>query len=210
MKLLDALQWRYAAKRMSGKRIESEKINLIIEAVRLSPSSMGLHPYHLIMIDDKKLKEDVKAVAYNQPQLTEASHLMIFAAWDNYTEERINNYITNSDTIRELPDGFSDPYRARLRKDLLQKDQAYNFEHITRQAYIGLGMALAAAAELSIDSTPMEGFENKKLDELLHLPSLGLRSLIILPLGYRDEENDYNLKWKKVRPKRDDFALWMQ
>lgn len=207
MDLIDALNWRYATKRMIKKPVEDKKVEQIIEAVRLSPSSLGLHPYHLILITDKKLKEKIKPVAYDQAQIVEASHILIFAGWDNYTEERINNYINMSDKIRELPKGFSDPYREKLKKSLLQKDEHNNFEHISRQAYIGLGVAIAAAATLHVDSIPMEGFKNEVLDELLGLKKMHLKSLVILPLGYRDEKEDYNFKWKKVRPYKDDFVI---
>lgn len=210
MEILNALNWRYAAKRMSGKKVEDEKIAQIVEAIRLSPSSLGLHPYHLLLISDQKTKEKIRAVAHNQPQITEASHLIIFAGWDNYTLERIDSYIKNSEEIRHLPEGFSEPFRKRLKNSLLTQEETINFSHIARQAYIGLGLGLAAAAELQIDSTPIEGFENKDLDELLNLSSLHLKSLVILALGYRDEENDYNLKWKKVRPQTEDFVIEMK
>ena len=139
--------------------------------------------------------------------IAHCSPLLVFAAWDKYTEERIDdiyNYITDE---RGLPRGRFGSYTAKLKALYLPQTAEENFAHTARQAYIGLGMALAQAAELKVDSTPMEGFDNDALDELLGLRSKGLRSVVIMPIGYRDTTNDWLVKMKKVRIPKEDFVI---
>src|ERR671929_1624773 len=100
MELINALKWRYATKRMNGKKVPQEKIDNILEATRLSASSMGLQPYTILVVENEELKKKIQPAAFNQPQITEASHLLIFAAWDNVTEEQVADYINNIAEVR--------------------------------------------------------------------------------------------------------------
>jgi nitroreductase / dihydropteridine reductase len=205
MDLFNALQWRYATKRMNGNIVPQEKVDYVLDAARLAPSSSGLQPFEIIVISDKELLEKVKPAAMNQPQITEASHLLVFAAWDNYTTERINEVFTRMNAERGLPDAATDDYRNMLIGIYTQRPASENFNHAARQAYISLGVALIAAADQQVDATPMEGFNNDALDELLGLNAKGLKSAVIMTLGYRDTANDWLVNLKKVRTPKEQF-----
>ena len=208
--LIQKLQWRYATKKMNPlKAVPAEKVERILEAARLAPTSSGLQPYEIIVVTSKELRERIKPIAWNQGQITDCSHLLVFAAWDNYTPERINAMFELVNEQRGSTSEAWENYRKMLLSNYPGRDPQVNFEHAARQAYIGLGAALIAAAFEEVDSTPMEGFDPKALDEILGLKSRGLRSVAILPLGYREEENDWLVNLKKVRRPRDEFITDM-
>jgi nitroreductase len=141
--------------------------------------------------------------------VTDGSHVLVFAVWDNYTAERINTMFDLVNTERGFVSEGWENYRKLLLNAYPERDAQLNFEHAARQAYIGLGTALIAAAEEGVDSTPMEGFDAAAMDAILGLPERGLRSVVILPLGYRDEVNDWLVNLKKVRRPRADFITEM-
>ncbi|UIR57179.1 nitroreductase family protein [Sphingobacterium sp. SRCM116780] len=207
MSLLEDLKWRYATKKMNGTPVSQEKIDYIIEAARLAPTSSGLHPYKVIEISNPELKAKIQPVAYGQSQIVDSSHLLIFAAYDEYTKDRVDAPFAQQAEERGLPAGFADDYKNNLFANISKQTKEQHFNHAARQAYIGFGLALAAAAEQKVDATPMEGFVNAQLDELLELDKLGLKSVTILALGYRDEENDWLVNLKKVRPNHEDFII---
>jgi nitroreductase len=198
MSIIDALNWRYATKRMSGKIIPGEKLETILKAISLAPSSLGLQPYAVIVVENRELLEKIKPAANMQPQITEASALLVFAAWDNLTQERIDAYINRISIVRNV----AEDSMVRIKEVLetqLKNTAEQNFSWNSKQAYIALGIGLVAAAEENIDSTPMEGFNHEQLDKILGLQEKGLRSAVLLALGYRDAPNDYLVKLKKVR-----------
>lgn len=203
MSIIPALQWRYATKKMNGEKVSQDKINSIIEAARLAPTSTGLQPFELIVITNQQLKEKIKPLAYNQSQITDCSHLIVFAAWSYYDINKLNYYFDFYEAERDLPKGFSDSYKVNVTKQLTAMTLERQFEHAARQAYIALGMALTEAGTLEVDSIPMEGFVNHELDKLLQLEEKGLKSVVILPIGYRDAENDWQSELKKVRKTTD-------
>lgn len=207
MNLIENLQWRYATKKMNGEIVEQSKIDHIIEAARLAPTSSGLHPFKIIAIQNPEIKQQIQPIAFGQSQIVDASHLLVFAAYDEYTPERVSAVFSQQEIERNLPPGSSDDYKNQLLARFQAQSKQQHFEHAARQAYIGFGMAIAAAAELRVDATPMEGFDNAELDRLLGLPELGLRSVTILALGYRDSQNDWLVSLKKVRIPRTDFLI---
>lgn len=205
--LLQKLQWRYATKKMNpAKAVPREKVERIIEAVRLAASSSGLQPYEIILVTNPQVREKIRPIAWNQAQVTDGSHLLVFAAWDNYTPERINTMFDLVNDERGFTSEGWENYRQQLLANYPKRSAEENFQHAARQAYIGLGTALIAAAEEEVDSTPMEGFDSAALDELLDLRSRGLRSVVIMPLGYRADEGDWLVNLKKVRRSRSDFV----
>ena len=208
MALLDDLKWRYATKKYDPtKKVAQADVDKIIEAARLAPTSSGLQQFRVIDITNQGLKDKIVAIAGDQQVVADCSHLLVFAVWDKYTEERIDgqfDYITDE---RELPRGRMSSYTDRLKKMYLNQTEKENFVHTARQAYIGFGMAIAQAAELKVDCTPMEGFSTDALDELLDLRPKGLRSVLLLPLGYRDAENDWLVNMKKVRKPKEEFVI---
>jgi len=205
MGILENLNWRYATKKMNGTIVPQDKVDIILEAARLAPSSSGLQPYEIIVISNKELLEKIKPVANGQTQITDCSHLLVFAAWDTYTEDRINVVFKRHSTERNMPESVSDAYRMMLIGAYPKRPADVNYTHAAKQAYISLGIAMAAAAELKVDATPMEGFNYDGLDELLGLKEKGLRTAVILPLGYRDEVNDWLVKLKKLRTPKERF-----
>jgi len=206
MQVLENLNWRYATKSMNGTPVPQEKVDYILDAIRLSASSSGLQPYEILVITDQEVKEKIKPIAWNQSQITDASHVLVFAAWENYTPERINGVFKYNNEQRNLPDSVTDDYRNMLLTSYTAKSAEENFTHAAKQAYIALGTALIAAAEQEVDSTPMEGFDPAALDEILDLKSKGLRSVVVLPLGYRNEEGDWLVNMKKVRTPKEKFV----
>ncbi|WP_219137127.1 NAD(P)H-dependent oxidoreductase [Janthinobacterium sp. UMAB-60] len=204
--LLETLQWRYATKKMDpAKTVPQDKVERILEAVRLTASSSGLHPYEVFVVTNPALREQIKPHAWNQSQVTDASHLLVFAAWDNYTVERINARFDLVNTVRGFKNEGWEAYRQQILATYPQRDAETNYQHAARQAYIGVGTALIAAAQEKVDSTPMEGFDPAKVDEILGLREKGLRSVVMLPLGYRADEGDWLVDLKKVRPSREQF-----
>ena len=201
--LVDHLNWRYATKKMDPtKVVPTEKIDAIIEAIRLTPTSSGTQPFELIVVTNPELRSEIAKAAYGQAQITEGSHLLVFAAWDNYTAERIDEVVRLNTAARgNLP--TLQAYYDNLKASYLHRDPQINHAHAARQAYIALGVALVAAAEQEVDSTPMEGFNPDAVDALLGLNERGLRSVVLLPLGYRDTASDWLLPMRKVRKPRD-------
>ena len=206
MELLDALQWRYASKKMNGKQVPEEKIERILEAIRLAPSSMGLQPYTVLVIKDAELKKQILPIANNQQQVVDASHLLVFAAWDNITPEQVDEYINLTAETRKMPVENLVQFKAAL-LNIAARPAEENFTWAARQSYIAFATAIAAAAEEHVDATPMEGFNNAALDSLLGLKEKGLRSITLLPLGYRDVENDWLATSPKVRREKEKLFL---
>ena len=206
MELLDKLNWRYAAKAMNGKTVPQEKIDNIIEAARLAPTSSGLQPFEIIVITNKELKEKIKAVAWNQSVITDCSHLLVFAAWDTYTEERINKMFDLTNEIRGFKNEGWENYRQMLLSEYPQKPAEENFNHAAKQAYIAFSQSIIAAAYENVNATPLEGFDPVALDEILGLKAKGLRSTVLLPIGYRDTDNDWLVNLVKVRKSTEDLV----
>ncbi|WP_445425909.1 NAD(P)H-dependent oxidoreductase [Alishewanella sp. HL-SH06] len=205
---LELLNWRYATKKMKPDAIvPTEKLDIILESIRLSASSSGLQPYQVLVVTDDALKAQIRKVAWDQSQVTDCSHLLVFAAWDNYTPERINMMFDLVNEQRGFKNEGWEAYRQKLLAYYPQRPAEQNFEHAARQAYIGLGSALIAAAEQEVDSTPMEGFEPEHVDRILGLGELGLKSVILLPLGYREAGADWLVDLKKVRRDSADFLI---
>ncbi len=205
MSLIENLEWRYATKKMNGVPVPQEKVDIILEAARLAPTSSGLQPFEILVITNPELKQKIRAIANDQSQITDASHVLVFAAWDDLDAKRINDMFLYTTRERGLPDDRMDSYKNFLLSIYGSKTAEENFQATARQAYIGFGIAIAAAAEQRVDATPMEGFDAAALDQLLNLKEKGLRSVTLLPLGYRDAENDWLHGMKKVRKPKEQF-----
>lgn len=209
MNILESLNWRYATKAMNGKIVPQDKVELIMNATLLCPTSSGLQPFEVFLISNKLLKEKISPIAHNQSVIMQSSHLMVFAAWDSYTKERVNKHFSYINKRRNMPDSTTDDYRKMLLDLFSKQTEEQHFEHAAKQSYIGLGFALFTAAKEKVDSTPMEGFDSKKLDELLGLKKKGLKSTCILALGYRDNEKDWLVKLEKIRKPMSEFVTVM-
>lgn len=206
MNLLERLNWRYATKAMNGQTVPQQKIDNIIEAARLAPTSSGLQPFELFVVTNPELKEKIKAASYNQSVVTDCSHLLVFAAWDTYTPERINKMFDLVNEQRGFTNEGWENYRKSLLSNYPAKPAEENFQHAAKQAYIAFGLAITAAAFEEVDATPMEGFDAASVDAILGLKEKGLRSVVLLPLGYRDATKDWLVNLPKVRKGKADFV----
>lgn len=206
MELLDKLNWRYAAKAMNGKKVPQEKIDNIIEAARLAPTSSGLQPFEIIVVKNQAVKEAIRPVSWNQSVITDCSHLLVFAAWDTYTEERINKMFDLTNEVRGFKNEGWENYRQMLLGSYPQKDTEENFNHAAKQAYIAFSAAIIAASYEGVDATPLEGFEPTEVDKILGLDKKGLKSCVMLPIGYRDTDSDWLVSLKKVRKSTEDLV----
>lgn len=204
--VIQHLNWRYATKSYdASKKVDDEKLNRILEAIRLAPTSSGLQPFEVFVVKNPELRAKIREVAWNQPQVTDASHLLVFAAWDNITPERIDSMFDYTNEVRGFKNEGWEAYRKQLQGIVAARGDVANFDAAARQAYIGLGVALVAAAAEGVDSTPMEGFDPAAVDQILSLKERKLRSVVILPLGYRQPDTDWLVNLKKVRRPREQF-----
>lgn len=207
MDLIERLNWRYAAKKLDpARKVPEEKVSRILEAARLAPTSSGLQPYEILVVTNSALRERIKPVAWNQGQVTDCSHLLVFAAWDDYTPERINSMFDLTNTVRGIKNEGWENYRQTLLAGYPPRGSEVNHEHAARQAYIGMMAAIMAAAFEEVDCTPMEGFDPSAVDEILNLRQRGLRSVLMLPLGYREADKDWLVNLKKVRRPMEQFV----
>ncbi|WP_281856789.1 NAD(P)H-dependent oxidoreductase [Litoreibacter halocynthiae] len=204
--LNDLLNWRYATKKMDpSKAVPQDKVDAIVEAIRMAPTSSGTQPFELIVVTNPDIRSKIAEAAGGQAQITDGSHVLVFAAWDNYTAERIDNVVDLNVAARgDLP--MLHAYYDNLKANYLPREVEVNYAHAARQAYIALGVALIAAAEQEVDSTPMEGFDPDAVDTILGLKERGLRSVVLMPLGYRAETGDWLLPMEKVRKSRDSIV----
>jgi nitroreductase/dihydropteridine reductase len=209
MELLDKLKWRYAAKAMNGQKVSQDKIDSIIEAASLAPTSSGLQPFEIMIVTNQEIKAKIKEIGWKQSVITDCSHLLVFAAWDTYTAERINKMFDLTNDIRGFKNEGWENYRQMLLSSYPQKDSEENFQHAARQAYVAFSQSLAAAAFEEVDSTPIEGFDPDACDKILGLREKGLRSCVILALGYRDSENDWLVNLTKVRKSKEDLVTYI-
>ncbi|MGO4821252.1 MULTISPECIES: nitroreductase family protein [unclassified Flavobacterium] len=206
MELLDKLKWRYAAKAMNGEKVSQDKVDRILEAAILAPTSSGLQPFEIMVVTNQEIKEQIRAIGWNQSVITDCSHLLVFAAWDTYTADRINTMFDLTNEVRGFKNEGFENYRQMLLNSYPQKDAEVNFQHAARQAYIAFSQAIAQAAFEGVDTTPIEGFDPDALDQILNLREKGLRSCVILPLGYRDADNDWLANLVKVRKSKEDMV----
>ena len=206
MSFIEKLNERYATKAMNGKVVPQEKIDTILEAIRLAPTSSGLQPFEVFVITNAEVKAQIREVAWNQPQVTDCSHLLVFAAWDHYTADRINHMFDLTNEIRGFKNEGWENYRKMLLDGYPHRDPKENFEHAARQTYIALMAGMTQAVYEGVDCTPMEGFDPAALDKILDLKSKNLKSTVILPIGYRDAEKDWLVNLIKVRKPMDELV----
>ncbi|MCF8326449.1 MAG: NAD(P)H-dependent oxidoreductase [Leadbetterella sp.] len=204
MSLINDLNWRYAAKKMNGKSISDEQLNMVLTAINLSASSYGLQPYKVMVVSKPETKLKLQEAAFGQLQVGSSSHVLILTVPLKMTEEYIQNYISLIAEERAIPTGFLDEFKKTLETTIVALPTDVQQIWATKQAYISLGTALIAAANQKIDACPMEGFDAAKFDEILNLTEKGFKSVVMLVLGFRDEKDTY-ANFKKVRKAKEDL-----
>ncbi|WP_257666884.1 NAD(P)H-dependent oxidoreductase [Parapedobacter tibetensis] len=190
MYLLENLKWRYATKKFDPTRkVSGEDLGKIKEAIQLSASSYGFQLYKVLIIENKKIREALKKASWNQSQITDASHLMVFCNFSTVAYEHIESF----SYLKAKTHGFSPEkvknYATGLMEALNGKSEIELAQWTAKQTYLALGNLLAACAELKIDACPMEGFQPEAYNEILGLTSLGLNAAVIAPIGYRSAED---------------------
>ncbi|MDD5151112.1 MAG: NAD(P)H-dependent oxidoreductase [Flavobacterium sp.] len=204
---LDNQNWRYATKKFnSTKKITTEDLNTLKEAIRLSSSSYGLQPYKVIIVENPELRAKLQPASWGQSQVVDASHLIVFANEINFGETKIDAFIDNVSKTRGIPTDALSGYSDLMKNNILSLTDEMKNNWTSKQTYLALANLLNAAAELKIDVTPMEGFVPAQVNEILGLEALGLNATLLAPIGYRSEE-DATQHYKKVRKSTEELFI---
>jgi nitroreductase len=206
--LLEQLNWRYATKQFDpARKIGAQDWATLEDALQLSPSSGGLQPWKFIVVTDPEVRARLRAASYGQAQITDASHLVVFAAKKNFNEADVDSLINQTARVRGVAPEALATFRGMLVGGIVNGlDDASRAAWARNQAYIALGNLLTSAALLGIDACPMEGFDRAQYDEILGLPAQGLGSAVIATLGYRSPEDKYATAPKVRFPKEEIFV----
>lgn len=205
--IIDGLKWRYATKRFdAAKKVSDADIQTLQQAVNLAATSYGLQPFRVALVSDPKVKEQLQAAGYNQPQFTESSHVFVFANMLDVSDDYVDGFIKLVAETRGIPLDAVQGYADYIKGSLKGKDAALIQDWTRRQAYIALGTLLATAGELKVDTCPMEGFEPEKVNDILGLTEQGLSACVIATVGYRSEE-DKTQHAAKVRLPLEDLFI---
>lgn len=190
MDLVKNLNWRYATKNFDIiKKVSVKDLNSIKEAVRLSASSYGLQAYKVLIIQDEAIRKQLRAVAWDQPQITDSSHLFVFCNYNTVSEDMIDDYMKLVAEIKGIDVSLLDGFKGMLMGSISSKSVEDVKAWTSKQTYIALANLLVAAAELKIDACPMEGFDADKFNEILGLKEKGLSASVIGAIGYRSDED---------------------
>ena len=201
--LIEALEWRYAYKKFDAdERISDTDLNTILDSIQLTPSSYGLQPIKVLLIETKELREQIKPIAWNQAQVVDASNLLVFCHYTALSESYVDQHVSLMANTRNLPIEKLQGFGTHVKASIASMNADHVNQWTAKQTYIALGQVLLSCALLQIDATPMEGFDRKALDELLDLSKDGLSASLLCPIGYRHAEDPY-IALKKVRKTRD-------
>lgn len=207
MNIIESLEWRYACKKFDpDKKVSSEKLEIITKAFNLTATSFGLQPIKLIVIENKELQHKLVEFSFNQQQVFQASQLLVICIQDYYTLEDIDKYFDLEKEIRGTDEKILQPYREQLKGIFENKSTIEKQKSAINQAYIALGNLMTVCAFEEIDACPMEGFNAQKYDEILELRTQNLKSVLLLPIGYRAED-DFMSMLKKVRKPSDQTII---
>lgn len=197
--VLDKLNWRYATKKFdSSKKVSEKDLNTLLDAAQLTASSYGLQPYRFFVIENSDIRSKLRKASWDQPQITDASYVLVLANKATFDESLVDNYIDNLIETRGVTKKDVEDYSQMMKGALLGLTDAQKKSWTSNQAYIALGNLLTIAAEMEIDTCPMEGFDNEQYNEILGLNDKNLNAAVVLAIGYRSDE-DQTQKYPKVR-----------
>jgi nitroreductase / dihydropteridine reductase len=205
MSLVKDLNWRYATKSMNGKKVSPKKLNAILDAIHLAPSSFGLQPFTVSVINRQSTKDKLMAAAHGQKQIGSSSHVLVFAVPTKLTAADVQAFIDNVSATRGIPAAALEGYKGMMTGMVMGMNAEQQQNWATKQAYIALGTALIAAAEQKVDACPMEGFDAAQFDKILGLDKKGLKSVVIAPIGFRAEDDMFAKMAKVRKPKEQIF-----
>jgi nitroreductase / dihydropteridine reductase len=207
MNTIESLQWRYATKKFDASKVLSnEKLEILKQAFNLTATSFGLQTIKLLIIQNKELRSELVAPSYYQKQVLDASHLLVFCVQTDVLDSDVDAHFDNVTFIRETPETILAPYRADLKRMMQSMTQQERIDWSIKQAYIALGNMMTVCAVEQIDACPMEGFDREQIDYILNLKDMNLKSVLLLPVGYRAED-DIFANFKKVRKQVSDAVL---
>ena len=201
------LEWRYAVKKFDeNKSLSTAQINILKEAFNLTATSYGLQPVKMVVVKNKEIQQQLVAHSWNQPQVLQASHVLVLCIPKKYSKEDVEAYFSLVKKIRNTPDEILNPFKEMLTSSIANKTQEELTSWNKNQAYIALGNLMTVAANEQIDSCPMEGFIPEEYDEILKLDKYNLTSVLVLPVGFRAED-DYMKDLQKVRKSTHDVVI---
>ncbi|MGD1947200.1 MAG: NAD(P)H-dependent oxidoreductase [Croceivirga sp.] len=204
-KTIEIRKWRYATKKFDAtKKVSKNQLEILLEATRLSASSYGLQPYHLYVISNQEIKERLKSFSWGQSQITDSSHLIVFANATDFDGDLVDSYLRNVARTREIPEEGLKGYGDFMKSKLLELPSETKGNWTARQVYLAFGNAMQAAAELKIDTCPIEGFEPEKYNEVLGLDEKKQNAAVVLAIGYRSE-TDETQHYTKVRKSKEEL-----
>ncbi|MDN3493778.1 NAD(P)H-dependent oxidoreductase [Winogradskyella bathintestinalis] len=207
MSIIEKLKWRYATKKFdANQKLSNAKLEILKEAFNLTALSYGLQTLKLVIVEDKDVRQSLVDIAYGQRQVVDASHLLVLCIQTEIDGEDVNSHFNTIKEIRNTPDAILEPFKAEMKSRIKNMHPDKKVGWASRQAYIALGNLMTVCAIEEIDSCPMEGFQPKELDEKLKLDQLGLNSILLLPVGYRDKD-DMFAKFKKVRKQMSETVI---
>lgn len=205
--VLDAFQWRYATKLFdTEKKLSAEQLDVLLEAIRMAPTSFGLQPFEVAVVSNTEVREKLKAAGYNQAQITEASHVFVFGVKKNLDEAYVDKFIEMISETRGVKVEDLKSYADMMKGFLSAKSSEARSEWAARQAYIALGVLVTTAAQIGVDVCPMEGFDNNQFDQILELGSKNLQSVVIATVGFR-RSDDILANAPKVRFAKNDIVI---
>jgi nitroreductase len=182
------LEWRYATKEFDTTKVVSEDaFNTILESARLAPSSYGLQPWKFVVVKNPDIRAKLKAAAWNQGQITDASHLVVLCRRSDIDESYVTSYVAQTAALRSIGVEVLDGYKNMMVGSINGKNKDERATWMAKQVYIALGFMLHTAAQLEVDTCPMEGFDAKQFDEILGLEAKGLNSVLVCAIGYRKD-----------------------
>lgn len=199
MSIIEKLKWRYATKKFDvAKKLSDEKLEILKEAFNLTALSYGLQTLKMVIIEDKNIRENLLLHCFNQRQVVDSSHLLVLCIQTEIDELDVNEHFNSIKVIRNTPDSILEPFKKQMKSTIVNMITDKKIDWATNQAYIALGNLMTVCAIEEIDSCPMEGFIPKEVDKILKLESYGLNSVLMLPVGYRADD-DMFAGFKKVR-----------
>jgi nitroreductase len=190
MNTIDSLNWRYATKKFDPtKKLSTSQINTLKEAFNLTATSYGLQPIKLVVIQNDDLRKQLLPFSWNQQQIVQASHVLVICVQDDFSSQEVENYFKLVKKVRNTPDAVLNPFKEFLAAEIDKKTKEEIGVWNKNQAYLALGNLLTVCAVEQIDACPMEGFVPEKYDTLLDLKSKNLHSVLVLPVGFRAEDD---------------------
>jgi nitroreductase/dihydropteridine reductase len=206
MSLLQSLEWRYATKKFDAtKKISAEEVDTLLNTTQLAPSSYGLQPFKILVVEDAVIREQLKEAAYGQAQLTDSSQVIVFAAETVINDDYVKRNIDLTAEVRQMDRAKLEPFESVILGAIGHRTEDERVAWAHKQAYIALGVLISAASELKIDTCPMEGLDPVKFDEILGLKEKGLTTSVIVTIGYRSEDDHYSHLAKVRKPANELF-----